>query len=138
MHGDVRRADEVLVWNAQTGENIAERVHDITGGKGAYAAIDAVGGELTQKLVEAVRPRGQTLIYGAMSGLTFTAGIPDVLFHLKVCRMTVMNAFCQLPNQYALLGEMAQALMAVVQRLKLLQSRSRGLAFNISMSNCCI
>lgn len=76
-------ADQVIASTGDSGEDIAERVGQITGGKGAYAAVDAVGGDLTGKLLAGVRPRGTLLIYGVLSGRTFTAGIPDVLFQLK-------------------------------------------------------
>lgn len=74
----------MIASTGDSGEDIAERVGQITGGKGAYAAVDAVGGDLTGKLLAGVRPRGTLLIYGVLSGRTFTAGIPDVLFQLKV------------------------------------------------------
>lgn len=51
------------------GEGLAERVKEITGGRGAYAAIEAVGGELFAAAASAVRNGGTALIYGAMSGL---------------------------------------------------------------------
>ena len=79
------RADEVIVAGGEgASENIAQRVQDITGGKGAYGAVDCVGGELTGKLLAAVRPRGTLLVYGAMGGLQLQGGIPDVLFQGKV------------------------------------------------------
>ena len=78
------RADAVIVSTGNSGESIAERVKEITNGKGAYAAVDAVGGELTGKLLEGVRSQGKLLVYGGLSGLSFSAGIPDVLVQLKV------------------------------------------------------
>lgn len=77
------RADEVIVSQGE-GDSIQEQVQTITDGRGAYAGVDAVGGELAGKLLAAVRPQGTLLVYGAMAGWTFTASIPDVLFHLKV------------------------------------------------------
>ena len=43
-----------------------------------------MGGSLSGKLLEAVRPRGTMLVYGAMSGQSFILAIPDVMFQLKV------------------------------------------------------
>ena len=37
-------ADEVVV--SVEGENLGDRVKDITGGKGAYAAIECIGGDI--------------------------------------------------------------------------------------------
>ena len=49
------------------------------GGRGAYAALDAVGGATTQLLVASgVRPGGTVLIYGALSGPTLTLNTFDI------------------------------------------------------------
>lgn len=75
-------ADEVIVTSE---EDLVERVKEITGGKGAYATLECVGGENTQKLAQATRAGGTMIIYGAMGGFTFTCGIPDLLFRdLKI------------------------------------------------------
>jgi trans-2-enoyl-CoA reductase len=72
-------ADHVIVSN-EDGSNIAEKVMELTGGKGAYAAIECVGGEIFKACVSSVRPFGTVFIYGAMSGLEMTVSIPDPLF----------------------------------------------------------
>lgn len=76
-------ADEVIVSGE---EDITARVLEITGGKGAYGAVDSVGGEITGALASAVRPGGTVIIYGAMSGLSTTISIPDPLFRGVVLR----------------------------------------------------
>ncbi|XP_024535476.1 enoyl-[acyl-carrier-protein] reductase, mitochondrial-like [Selaginella moellendorffii] len=58
-------ADEVI--NLKD-EGIVKQVSEITGGKMAYAAIDAVGGEVTKVVCSSVRPRGTVLSYGALDG----------------------------------------------------------------------
>lgn len=63
-----RSADEVVA--SADGEGLPERVRELTGGAGAYAAIECVGGDLFGKVASAVRPGGTAIIYGAMSGLT--------------------------------------------------------------------
>jgi NADPH:quinone reductase-like Zn-dependent oxidoreductase len=70
-------ADEVIV---STEEDIPARVMEITGGTGAYGAIECVGGELFGPISDSVRAGGTAIIYGAMSGLTATFSIPAVLF----------------------------------------------------------
>jgi trans-2-enoyl-CoA reductase len=70
-------ADEVLCTET---DDIAARVQAITGGKGAWGAVDAVGGALTQRITGGLRNGGTVLIYGAMAGLEFTGSIVDVLF----------------------------------------------------------
>ena len=76
------RADEVIV--STSGEDIPERVKEITGGKGAYAAMDAVAGALTAHLLSATRASGKLLIYGLLSGPSFTGSVLDVLAMDKV------------------------------------------------------
>lgn len=69
-------ADHVLL---QT-DDIAAKVKEITNNNGAYAGLDAVGGDLTIKITNSIRNAGTLIIYGAMSGLTFTGSIIDALF----------------------------------------------------------
>jgi NADPH:quinone reductase-like Zn-dependent oxidoreductase len=71
--------DEVI-WSEQPGLDVAAAIRKITGGKGAWGAIECVGGALTKAIVSGVRDGGKVVIYGAMSGLDFVGGIPDVLF----------------------------------------------------------
>ena len=49
-----------LVINA-SGDN------DVAGGKGADAAIDAIGGKISAQLVKALRKKGKYLLYGALA-----------------------------------------------------------------------
>ncbi|GMH36513.1 hypothetical protein BSKO_04381 [Bryopsis sp. KO-2023] len=49
-------------------ENITERVREITGGRMAYAAVDAVAGNMTGKVVSSVRNNGTVYLYGWLSG----------------------------------------------------------------------
>ena len=79
--GELKALDadaEVIV--AETAEGIAEGVERITGGRGAYGAIECVGGVVTKGVVAGVRNGGTVLLYGAMGGLDIVAGIPDILF----------------------------------------------------------
>ncbi|KAI3438921.1 hypothetical protein D9Q98_001335 [Chlorella vulgaris] len=70
-------ADEVIVT---TEEDLVERVKQITGGKGAYATLECVGGEITEQLVKATRNNGTVVVYGAMAAFSFCSGVHDVLF----------------------------------------------------------
>ena len=67
-----------------TEDDYVQQVRDITGGEGAYGAFDCVAGEGTADVVKAVRDGGTILIYGALAGFQFTAGVPDILFQAKV------------------------------------------------------
>jgi len=61
-------------------EDVTARVMEITGGKGAYAALESVAGELTGKVASALRPGGTVLLSGGASGPTLSAGIGDFIF----------------------------------------------------------
>ena len=75
------RANKVIVSDGAQ-HDIAEQVREVTGVKGAYAAVDCVGGKLTGKLLAGVREGGTLLVYGMLSGTDFSAGISDVMFQL--------------------------------------------------------
>ena len=49
-------------------EDLVERVMQITGGKGARAAFDPVGGPYVETLAKALAPRGILFVYGGLSG----------------------------------------------------------------------
>ncbi|KAI8106698.1 hypothetical protein M9434_001352 [Picochlorum sp. BPE23] len=70
--------DHVIV--SQDGSSIQDKVMEITGGKGAYAAVECVGGTVFKGCASSLRASGTILIYGAMSSLEMTVAIPDVLF----------------------------------------------------------
>lgn len=53
------------------------------GGKGAYAAIDAVGGEMTKQLAYALRDGGTVYVYGALSGDPIQMDTLDTLYKYK-------------------------------------------------------
>jgi NADPH:quinone reductase-like Zn-dependent oxidoreductase len=48
------------------GEDLAARVREWTGGKGATAAIDSVGGEAGTEVLAALRAGGTSLLFGAL------------------------------------------------------------------------
>jgi NADPH2:quinone reductase len=48
-------------------ESIVERVQQITGGKGATAAIDAVGGDTATQMTQALGMNGRQIAYGVLS-----------------------------------------------------------------------
>lgn len=58
-------ADEVVVV---PGESLAERAKAVTGGRGAWGAIDALAGDMPLQCAEAVRVHGDVINYGAMNG----------------------------------------------------------------------
>src|SRR5690606_36061228 len=48
-------------------EDLAERVMEITGGRGARTAFDPVGGPYVETLAAALAPRGILFVYGGLS-----------------------------------------------------------------------
>lgn len=58
-------ADHVI---ATSEEDLVARVMDITGGKGASAAFDPVGGPYVETLANALAERGTLFVYGGLSG----------------------------------------------------------------------
>ncbi|KAK9840389.1 hypothetical protein WJX74_009098 [Apatococcus lobatus] len=69
-------ADEVIATDE---EDIPERVAQITDGKGAWAAANPIGGDITAQLVAAVRSEGTVHLYGTLSGDTAIAPIWDLI-----------------------------------------------------------
>jgi NADPH:quinone reductase-like Zn-dependent oxidoreductase len=51
-----------------------------TGGKGAWAAVDPIGGDIAQKITQSLRDDGTLLVYSSMAGMTSNVGIPDLLY----------------------------------------------------------
>ncbi len=50
------------------GEDLAARVRELTGGKGATAAIDSVGGETGTQVLAALQSGGTSVLFGALDG----------------------------------------------------------------------
>ncbi|KAH9559493.1 hypothetical protein CY35_06G062300 [Sphagnum magellanicum] len=80
-------ADEVI---STSDEDVATRVKEITGGKLAYGALDAVAGELTKQVAASVRDGGQVFIYGVLAGWEATVGVGDLFrgVHLTAWYLT--------------------------------------------------
>ena len=71
-------ADEVIVLAEE--KDVPKRVHHITGGKGAIAALDAVGGEVGTAVVASLAPKGLFLGYGLQSGQPTQVNNSDLIF----------------------------------------------------------
>ena len=66
LNDDLRKLGIDEVINTET-ESMAERVKQITGGKGVRAVLECVGGTTTTQAVECLGRGGTMLIYGLMS-----------------------------------------------------------------------
>ncbi|KAH8945096.1 hypothetical protein BDL97_12G021700 [Sphagnum fallax] len=74
-------ADEVI---CSTDEDVPARVKEITGGKLAYGAVDAVAGKLTKQVTASVRDGGQVYIYGVLGGFDAIVGVGDLFRGVSV------------------------------------------------------
>lgn len=103
-------ADEVI--NSET-EDVVERVKAITGGKLAYAAVDAVAGSLTKVVAATVRDNGKVLVYGLLSGdWDMRVSLTDLMRGVQV------NWWWMLPNY---IPTLAKRLAVATQVMKLLE-----------------
>ena len=71
-------ADEVI--DSST-ENVAQRVKEITNGRGVDLIFDTVGGEGFEKLATIVRPNGKIVIPGSASGETLSFRVSPLIYN---------------------------------------------------------
>ena len=72
-------------------EDVVARVKEITAGKGAWGALDAVCGTMTQTLGACVRNGGQIFIYGVLGGTTLSLNTLDLWRDVKVSGWIIYN-----------------------------------------------
>ncbi|CAK9238299.1 unnamed protein product [Sphagnum troendelagicum] len=90
-------ADEVI---STDNEDVATRVKEITGGKLAYGALDAVAGTLTKQVTASVRDGGQVFVYGVLAGWDATVGVGDLFRGVRVAGWIVPNSFAERFEEY--------------------------------------
>ena len=73
-------SDLQVINTEEPGVDVAARVREITGGAGAWGAVDPVAGATTAVLSAAVRDGGVVLVYGALAGLDFAGSVVHTLF----------------------------------------------------------
>ncbi|WP_158043969.1 zinc-dependent alcohol dehydrogenase family protein [Skermanella pratensis] len=86
--GTVRRsaqADELMPLGAHAivstaDDDLRGRVLELTGGRGADGAIEAVGGAVGAAAASALAPGGTMLVYGLMSGEPIPVPVSDMIF----------------------------------------------------------
>ena len=69
-------AAEVIVSDEQ---DVPDRIMQLTAGKGADIAFDAVGGEPLSALLPAMAPRGKVIVYGMLAGYQCTLDLPPLM-----------------------------------------------------------
>jgi NADPH:quinone reductase-like Zn-dependent oxidoreductase len=81
-------ADEVIVSSS---EDVVSRVKEITGGKLAYGALDAVSGTTAGTLAASVRSGGDVFVYGVLSGTTIMVSTFDLWRGIKFTGWIIYN-----------------------------------------------
>jgi len=81
-------ADEVI---STKDEDLVARVKEITGGKGAWAALDAVCGTMTALLMASVKDGGRVLVYGVLGGMNPTLYSPDLFRDISLTAFAITN-----------------------------------------------
>jgi NADPH:quinone reductase-like Zn-dependent oxidoreductase len=66
MRADATRSATHIIVSGE--EDVEARVSELTGGAGAYAALDCLAGDSVAQMCRCVRQGGKVLIYGAMNG----------------------------------------------------------------------
>ncbi|KAH8952098.1 hypothetical protein BDL97_09G067100 [Sphagnum fallax] len=82
-------ADEVI---STDNEDVPTRVKEITGGKLAYGALDAVAGTLTKQVTASVRDGGQVFVFGVLAGWDATVGVGDLFRGVRVAVWALHNS----------------------------------------------
>ena len=71
------------IWSTSAKQTLDRQCPASAEGRGAYAAIDAVGGEMTKHLSLALRDGGTVYVYGALSGDPIQVDTLDTLYKYK-------------------------------------------------------
>ncbi|CAK9278513.1 unnamed protein product [Sphagnum jensenii] len=91
-------ADEVISTDEE--EDVTTRVKEITGGKLAYAAVDAVAGTFTKQVAASVRDGGQVFIYGVLGGYDAIVGVGDLFRGVHVAAWSLFNGLTERFREY--------------------------------------
>src|SRR3546814_13011351 len=87
-------AAEVIVSGE---ENVAERVMDITNGKGARLILDPIGGSAVDMFAPAIAQKGTYIVYGALSfdPTPFPVALAFARDIMKIGRASCREIVCQ-------------------------------------------
>lgn len=97
------------VINSET-EDIPKRVKEITGGKGAYGAIDAIGGAMSPKVVASLRKSGKYILYGALDTSPVSASNSDLLALTKTMTGFLIYDWIEQPAKQEIIKEVLSLL----------------------------
>lgn len=100
-------ADEVIATDK---EDIMERVTAITGGAGAYACLDPVGGKLAGKMVGALRKGGTYMAYGLLDPNPMELNIIDLIAGKKIVKGFIIYEWIEGPHKEEVVKEVMKLL----------------------------
>ena len=97
--------DHTIIY---TRENFAERVREITGGKGVRVVYDSIGKDTFMGSLECLRPMGMMALFGAASGPVppFDLGLLAKMGSLFITRPTLFTYIAQRSDLLAISGEL--------------------------------
>ena len=88
-------------------EDVVARVKEITGGKGAWGALDAVAGTMTQTLASCMRDGGQIFVYGMLGGLAASINVMDLWRNVQPVGWTLFKILLNPEKREACAAEVA-------------------------------
>ena len=97
--------DHTIIY---TRENFAERVKEITGGKGVRVVYDSIGKDTFMGSLECLQPMGMMALFGAASGPVplFDLGLLAKMGSLFITRPTLFTYIAQRKDLVAISGEL--------------------------------
>ncbi|MDP2808572.1 MAG: quinone oxidoreductase [Rhodocyclaceae bacterium] len=97
--------DHAIIY---TRENFAERVKEITGGKGVRVVYDSIGKDTFMGSLECLQPLGMMALFGAASGPVplFDLGLLAKMGSLFITRPTLFTYIAQRKDLVAISGEL--------------------------------
>ena len=97
--------DHAIIY---TRENFAERVREITGGKGVRVVYDSIGKDTFTGSLECLRPLGMMVLFGAASGPVppFDLGLLAKMGSLFITRPTLFTYIAQRSDLLAISGDL--------------------------------
>ncbi len=100
--------DHTIIY---TRENFAERVKEITGGKGVRVVYDSIGKDTFMGSLECLRPLGMMVLFGAASGPVplFDLGLLAKMGSLFITRPTLFTYIAQRSDLLAISGDLFDA-----------------------------
>lgn len=79
-------------------EDVAARILDVTGGKGAKVAFDAVAGRPLATLISALAPEGIVIVYGMLAGYSVELMLPPLMMNNLTLRGFSANLLIDRPE----------------------------------------